>query len=56
MGKSIPKNCYKNEERIPINLYTDNCLDIIEENAFKSGRIGLAIKWTLFFLEVSMRN
>ncbi|TMW43829.1 hypothetical protein DOY81_011091 [Sarcophaga bullata] len=51
MGRSIPKNCYENEERTPNNLYTANCMEIIEETAFKSGRIGLAIKWILFFLE-----
>ena len=56
MGRSIPKNCYENEERIPNNLYTDNCMEIIEETAFKSGRIGLAIKWILFFLEVCMKT
>ncbi|XP_046811215.1 protein late bloomer [Lucilia cuprina] len=52
MGRSIPKNCYENEERLPINLFTENCLDIVERNASKSGRIGLAIKWILFFLEL----
>ena len=56
MGRSIPKNCYENEERTPNNLYTDNCMEIIEETAFKSGRIGLAIKWILFFLEVCMKT
>lgn len=53
MGHSIPKHCYENEERTPNNLFKESCLEIVEEAAFKSGRIGLAIKWILFFLEVS---
>lgn len=55
MGSSIPKTCYKHEERTPNNLFTESCLEMIEESALKNGHIGLAIKWILFFLEVSIR-
>ncbi|KAH8415952.1 hypothetical protein KR222_004755 [Zaprionus bogoriensis] len=49
-GGAIPSTCYRNLERIQVQLFGEGCLDAVETHAEDNVMIGLIVKWLLFAL------
>lgn len=53
-GGGIPVTCYRNLERIQVQLFAEGCLDAVEAHAEDNVINGLIVKWLLFVVEASV--
>ncbi|KAH8236967.1 hypothetical protein KR038_001145 [Drosophila bunnanda] len=53
LGRGIPINCYRALERQGDSLFTQGCLEAVQDHATDNVAIGLVIKWLLLLVELA---
>ncbi|KAH8372769.1 hypothetical protein KR009_004604 [Drosophila setifemur] len=51
LGRGIPIKCYRNFERLEDHLFTEGCLQAVQNHSTDNVTVGLVIKWLLLLVE-----